>query len=178
MIRQIRKIGDPVLRRKAKKVEKITQDTHRLIDDMIETMRAHHGVGLAAPQVGSPVRVVVAEIEADDKIPGSGMTYALINPEIVHHSEETWENQEGCLSIPGWRGEVERPYRITVKALGRDGKRIRLEVEGWVARVLQHEIDHLDGILFIDKLVAPDRIWRVEEGKEEETAEEMALATP
>ena len=178
MIREIRKIGDPVLRRKARKVEKVSKDTQKLLDDMIETMRAGNGVGLAAPQIGVLQRALVVEIEADEKIPGSGITYALINPEIVQRSEETWVGQEGCLSIPGWRGEVERPYRIAIKAMDREGKRIRLEAEGWVARVLQHEIDHLEGVLFIDKLVAPDRVWRVEEGKEEETAAEMALAAP
>ena len=169
MIREIRKIGDPVLRRKAKKVEKVNKDTQKLLDDMVETMRAGHGAGLAAPQVGILQRVLVVEIEADEKVPGSGVTYALVNPEIVHRSEETWENQEGCLSIPGWRGEVERPYRIVIKAQDRAGARVKIEAEGWVARALQHEIDHLDGVLFIDKLTAPDRVWRVEEGKEEET---------
>jgi peptide deformylase len=142
-----------------------------LLDDMLETMRAGNGIGLAAPQVGVLQRALVVEIEQDDKIPGSGVVYALVNPEIAHRSEDTWENQEGCLSIPGWRGEVERPYKVTVKALDRDGNRVRFEAEGWVARALQHEIDHLDGVLFIDRLVAPDRVWRVDE-----TAKETAEA--
>ncbi len=178
MVREIRKIGDPVLRRKARKVEKISKETQKLLDDMLETMRARNGVGLAAPQVGVLQRALVVEIEANEKIAGSGVTYALINPEIVRRSQESWTDQEGCLSIPGWRGEVERPWSVVVKALDRQGKRIRLEAEGWVARVLQHEIDHLEGVLFIDKLIAPDRLWRVEEGKEEETAQEMVLPTP
>lgn len=167
MVRVIRKIGDPALRRKAKKIEKVTRDVQKLLDDMVETMRAGNGIGLAAPQVGVAQRALVVELEQDEKVPGSGMTYALVNPEVVHRSEEVWENQEGCLSIPGWRGEVERPYRVTVKALDRDGNRVRIEAEGWVARALQHEIDHLEGMLFIDKLVAPDRIWRVEEPQKE-----------
>jgi len=167
MVRVIRKIGDPALRRKAKKIEKVTRDVQKLLDDMVETMRAGYGIGLAAPQVGVAQRALVVELEQDEKVPGSGMTYALVNPEVVHRSEEVWENQEGCLSIPGWRGEVERPYRVTVKALDRDGNRVRIEAEGWVARALQHEIDHLEGVLFIDKLVAPDRIWRVEEPQKE-----------
>jgi len=171
MVRNIQVIGDAVLRRKAKKIEKVTRDTQKLLDDMLETMRAGNGIGLAAPQVGVLQRALVVEIEQDDKVPGSGVAYALVNPEIVFRSEDTWENQEGCLSIPGWRGEVERPYRVTVKALDRDGNRVRIEAEGWVARALQHEIDHLDGVLFIDKLVAPDRIWRVDE-----TAKEAAEA--
>ena len=170
MVREIRKIGDPVLRRKAKKVEKVTKETQKLIDDMLETMRASHGVGLAAPQVGVPQRVVVLEIEKKEDNPGSGVTYTLVNPEVVKQSEESWQNQEGCLSIPGWRGEVERPLRITLKALDRSGNRIKLDLEGWVARVAMHEVDHLDGVLYIDRLVAPDRIWRVEEGEEEAEA--------
>jgi peptide deformylase len=167
MVREIRKIGDPVLRRKTKKVEKVTKETQKLIDDMIETMHTAHGLGLAAPQVGVSQRVAVVEIEQKEDVPGSGMIYTLINPEVIKQSDETWQNQEGCLSIPGWRGDVERPMKITVKALDREGKRVKLDVEGWVARAFMHEIDHLDGILFIDKLAAPDRIWRVEEGKEE-----------
>lgn len=171
MIRSVNKIGDPILRRKAKKVEKISRDTQKLIDDMIETMRAHRGIGLAAPQVGVGQRVAVVELDKDEAVPGSGVTHVLVNPEIVKSSAEVWENQEGCLSIPGWRGEVERPLKVMVRALDRDGNRVRIEAEGWVARAIQHEIDHLDGILFIDKLVAPDRIWRVDESKAEDKAE-------
>jgi peptide deformylase len=135
---------------------------------MLETMRASHGVGLAAPQVGVSQRVAVIEIEKKEDTPGTGVTYTLVNPEVIKKSEETWQNQEGCLSIPGWRGEVERPLRITLKALDRDGNRVKFDLEGWPARVVMHEVDHLDGVLYIDKLVAPDRIWRVEEGEEEE----------
>ncbi len=172
MVREIRKIGDPVLRRKAKKVEKVTRDTQKLIDDMLETMRGSHGMGLAAPQVGVSQRVVVVEVEEkeDGAETGTTVTYALVNPEVVKQSEETWQNQEGCLSIPGWRGEVERPTHVTVKALDRSGNRVKLDLEGWVARATLHEIDHLDGVLFIDRLVAPDRIWRVNEGEEQREA--------
>jgi peptide deformylase len=167
MVREIKKIGDPVLRRKAKKVEKVTKETRKLIDDMIETMHSAHGMGLAAPQVGVLQRVAIVEVEQNDEVPGSGQTYILINPEVVKRSEETWLNQEGCLSIPGWRGEVERPLRITVKMTDREGNRVKLDLESWVARAFMHEIDHLDGVMFIDKLVAPDRIWRVNENETE-----------
>jgi peptide deformylase len=167
MVREIKKIGDPVLRRKAKKVEKVTKETQKLIDDMIETMHSAHGMGLAAPQVGVLQRIAIVEVEQNDEVPGSGQTYVLINPEVVKQSEEKWQNQEGCLSIPGWRGEVERPTHITVKLTGREGNRVKLDLEGWVARAFMHEIDHLDGIMFIDKLVAPDRIWRVNENETE-----------
>jgi peptide deformylase len=168
MVREIKKIGDPVLRRKAKKVEKVTKDVQKLIDDMLETMRAANGAGLAAPQVGISQRIAVVEIEKKDDIPGSGVIYALVNPEVVKQSPETWQNAEGCLSIPGWRGEVERPSHITVKAMDRAGNRVKLDLEGFVARAVLHEVDHLDGVLYIDKLIAPDRIWRVNEGEEED----------
>ncbi|HQZ99907.1 MAG TPA: peptide deformylase [Thermoflexales bacterium] len=163
MIRQIRKIGDPVLRRKAKKVEKVTPEIRKLIDDMLETMRAQRGIGLAAPQVGIALRVAVVEIEKDEDTPGSGQTYVLVNPELAKTSAEEDENQEGCLSIPGWRGMVQRPSRVTVRAMDREGNRVKIDAEGYVARAFQHEIDHLDGVLFTDKLTAPDRIWRVDE---------------
>lgn len=167
MVRPIVKIGDPVLRRKAHKVEKVNKETHKLIDDMLETMRAANGLGLAAPQVGVLQRVVVVEAHADENTPETRAVYALINPEVVKQSEETWQNQEGCLSIPGWRGEVVRPLKITVKALDRAGNRVKHDFEGMLARAMLHEIDHLDGVMYIDKLVAPDRIWRVKEGEEE-----------
>ena len=164
MVRNIRKIGDPVLRKKAVKIEKVTRDTHKLIDDMIETMRAAHGLGLAAPQVGVAQRLAVVEIsENDPEGNPHRKTYVLINPEIIKPSPETWENPEGCLSIPGWRGVVQRPLKITVKALDRDGNRVKFDAEGMLARAIQHEVDHLDGVLYIDKLVAPDRVWQVDE---------------
>jgi peptide deformylase len=167
MVRQIRKIGDPILRKKAKKVEKVTKDIQKLLDDMLETMRRANGMGLAGPQVGVSQRIAVVETEKKDDVPGSGVTYTLINPEVVKLSEETWQHQEGCLSIPGWRGDVERPLKVVVRALDRQGNRQKIEAEGIVARAILHEIDHLDGVLYIDKLVSPDRVWRVEEGKEE-----------
>lgn len=163
MIRPIRKIGDPILRRRAKKVEKITKDTQRLIDDMIETMRAAHGLGLAAPQIGVSERIAIVEVEQDDANPGDSKLHVLINPEVLRVSEETWEHVEGCLSIPGWRGDVVRPVRVTVRATDREGKRFTLDAEGMLARAILHEVDHLDGVLYIDRLVAPDRIWRVDE---------------
>lgn len=168
MIREIRKIGDPTLRRKAKKVEKITPDVRKLIDDMLQTMREKQGIGLAAPQVGVGLRVAVVELDKDDELPGSGQTYVLVNPELAQVSVEEDVAQEGCLSIPGWRGMVQRPARVTVRAMDKDGKRIKFDAEGYVARAIQHEIDHLDGILFTDKLTAPDQIWRVDENAKDD----------
>ena len=121
MIRTIRKIGDPVLRKKAKRVEKITPDIHRLIDDMIQTMRAANGLGLAAPQVGVSLRLaVVDQGAADEGESETANALTLINPEVIWRSEELVERAEGCLSIPGWYGDVARPARIVVKATGRD----------------------------------------------------------
>lgn len=139
---EIRRAGDPVLKEKAKPVSKITKSVRALIDDMAHTMREADGVGLAAPQVGVSLRVIVLDV-------GDGMV-ELVNPEIVSSSGcET--NSEGCLSIPGMYGEVERFTTITVEGLNRDGKRISLKGEGLLARALQHEIDHLEGVLFIER---------------------------
>ncbi len=180
MIRPIRKIGDPVLRKKTKRVEKITPELQRLIDDMIETMRAADGLGLAAPQVGVSQRLAVIELEAvrraeaeteeENETPPRGEVLTLINPEVIKQSEEMWERSEGCLSIPGWYGDVARPLRIVVKATNRNGERFKIEAEGMLARAILHEIDHLDGVLFIDKLVSPERIWRAEQPAQPQSA--------
>ncbi|WP_394355738.1 peptide deformylase [Caldicoprobacter guelmensis] len=135
---------DDVLRKKSKPVEKIDKRVLELLDDMAETMRHADGVGLAAPQVGILRRVVVIDV-------GEGLI-ELINPEIVESSGEQ-RGAEGCLSIPGIRGEVIRPERVKVKALNREGEQIEVTGTGLLARALCHEIDHLDGILFIDKVV-------------------------
>jgi len=140
----VRTKGDEILRKKCKPVSKIDKKLHELIDDMIETMYSVNGVGLAAPQVGILKRVVVIDI-------GEG-PMALINPEIISESGEQIE-VEGCLSIPGIWGEVKRPAQIVVKALDRDGKSLRIEGTGMLARVLSHETDHLEGILFEDKVI-------------------------
>ncbi|WP_408954403.1 peptide deformylase [Natroniella sp. ANB-PHB2] len=141
-ILNIRELGDPVLRTKAKKVEEITDKTTKLLDDMVETMYDAQGVGLAAPQIGISKQIVVIDIGQD--------VIELINPEIVESSDRTYIDQEGCLSIPEQNGDVERAYQVKVKALNREGEEIELEGNGLLARVLQHEIDHLAGRLFID----------------------------
>lgn len=170
-IRDIRVIDDPVLRRKAKKVDKITPEIRQLIDDMIETMRAAPGVGLAAPQVGVSERVIVVEYaddddEAADDQPAKKKLYALINPEVVWASDERVDGTEGCLSIPGWLGDVSRHEAVAVKGLNRSGQRVKINAQGWLARIFQHEIDHLDGVLYIDRLI-PETLRRVEPGSEE-----------
>ena len=171
-ILDIKVIDEPVLRRKAKKVAKVTPELRKLIDDMIDTMRDAPGVGLAAPQVGVSERVIVVEYAEDDDEaegapPPKKKLYALINPEIVWASEEMVDGTEGCLSIPGWLGDVSRHDAIAVKALNRSGQKVKINAEGWLARIFQHEIDHLDGVLYIDRLVSPDTLRRVQPGEEE-----------
>lgn len=143
-LRNIRIEGDEILRKKSKKVEEINERILTLIDDMKETMYDADGVGLAAPQVGILKRIVVIDV-------GNG-PITLINPEII--SEEGKQiDYEGCLSIPGNQGKVERPLKVTVKALNEKGEEIELSGEGLLARCICHEVDHLNGILYIDKVI-------------------------
>lgn len=143
-LREIRKLGDEILRKKSRKIEKIDERIKILLDDMVETMKHENGVGLAAPQVGVLKRAVV--IDGGDR----GII-KLINPEIVT-SEGSQRDEEGCLSIPGRSGIVERPKKVTVKALNENGSEIIITGEDLLARAFCHEIDHLNGILFIDKM--------------------------
>jgi peptide deformylase len=159
---------NPILRRPAKKIKQITPQISRLIDDMVETMRDAPGLGLAAPQVAQSVRLFVAEIEEDADTPGSGKLYVLVNPEYLFKSGEMVAGNEGCLSVPGYAGEVERHTSVVVKGLDRHGRKVKLKAEGWLARVFQHEIDHLDGVLFIDRIDDPAKIWPIEVGTEEQ----------
>lgn len=143
-IRNIRIIGDDILRKKSKKVDVINDRILTILKDMKETMYKADGVGLAAPQVGILKRMVVIDV-------GNGLIN-LINPEIIE-SEGQYLDEEGCLSIPGKQGKVLRPQKVKVKALNENGEEIIIEGEELLARALCHEIDHLDGILFVDKLV-------------------------
>ncbi len=151
---------DPILRRKARKVTDFGPDMQKLIDDMVETMREAPGVGLAAPQVDVPLRLIVVEYSEDEEDETPPKLYVLINPEIMRLSDETEVGTEGCLSIPGFVGDVERPTGAVIKGLNRHGKPIRVKPEGWLARIFQHEIDHLEGVLFIDRA---EKVWRLEE---------------
>lgn len=142
---KIVKYGDETLRKVCRPVDKITPRTITLLDDMIETMRAADGVGLAAPQVGVLRRIVVIEVE-------EGEVYELINPRIVAFAGEQQE-QEGCLSVPGRWGITKRPMHVTVRALNRHGQEIQVSGSGLLARAFCHELDHLDGKLFIDEMI-------------------------
>lgn len=151
-VREIRILGDPVLRAPAEPVAEVDDEVRRLIDDMLETMYEADGVGLAAPQVGVGRRIIVVDVREPDVPP-----FGLINPGIVERSEELERGEEGCLSIPGLREIVERPARVVVEGIDRDGTPRRIEAEGLLARCLQHEVDHLDGILFLDRVSALKR---------------------
>ena len=144
----------PVLKKKAKKVTKIDGSIQRLIDDMLETMPQAGGVGLAAPQIGVSLRVITLQLPDEDPI-------AIINPEIVKRSGER-EVSEGCLSVPGYVGEIKRSDAVTLKGLSREGKAIRLKATGLMAQAMQHELDHLDGVLYIDHLESRDKLYPVE----------------
>ena len=162
-LREIVTIPEPVLRKKARKVTDFGSELQLLIDDMVETMRAAPGVGLAAPQVDEPLRVIVVEFgdEENEEVPPK--LYTMVNPEIVRLTEETVVGTEGCLSIPGFVGDVERLIQISVKGQNRHGRPMRVKASGWLARIFQHEIDHLNGVLFTDRAL---RIWKPAEGEE------------
>jgi len=142
---------EPSLRLKSKQVTKFDSELQTLIDNMFETMRAAPGVGLAAPQIGESLRLVVVEYNDDEDENARPKKYVLINPEIIKRSEETVTDIEGCLSLPGLAGKVERNQAVTIKAKNRFGKPLKIEAEDWLARIFQHEIDHLDGVLYIDR---------------------------
>lgn len=173
-VRQIVFSNDPLLRKPSRRVRRVDEGMQELIDTMIETMREANGIGLAAVQIGVPERVVVIEVptrdeesEEETQEPTESEFYVLINPQVVRASHEVEEAIEGCLSIPGWVGEVERHRTVVVDAVDEQGREVRVEAEGLLARVLQHEIDHCQGILFIDRIEDPEKIWPVEEGREE-----------
>ena len=147
MIREIRLLGDPVLRETARPVPEVSDDLRTLVSDMFETMYAAEGVGLAAPQIGLGIRVIVVDPQDEMTKP-----FALFNADVVSQGSETEKSEEGCLSIPGIRDVVERPATVVVEATDIDGKPVRIEAEGFLARVLQHEVDHLNGVLFLDRL--------------------------
>jgi peptide deformylase len=171
-VREILSEPNPVLRKKATKVAKVTSEIRRLIDDMIETMRDAPGVGLAATQIGVGQRVITVEYaeepdEAPGKEPAEGETpppppepvlYVLIDPEITRRSQEKIVGIEACLSVPGFAGDVERHVEVVVKGYNPQGAPVRIKAKDWLARIFQHEIDHLDGILYVDRA---EKVWEI-----------------
>jgi peptide deformylase len=170
-LRPILIFGHPVLREKAKKVARVDMSIQRLIDDLAETMFDAHGAGLAANQIGVPLRVCV--VKGDEN-----QIWGLVNPEIVK-TDGVQVGNEGCLSYPGWVGEVARHEMVVVKGRNRRGKEVRIKSTGFTARAFQHELDHLDGVLFIDRLTSLDTLRRIEDlvGEEKQEAEAVAAAS-
>ena len=148
-VRDLRFYPDPVLRQRCREVEAFDEALGSFIDDLAESMYTHRGVGLAAPQVGEPIRVAVVDVDQQEDNP---VLFELINPVIVETSEDMSEYEEGCLSFPGEAEMVTRPARVTVRALDRRGNPFEIKAEGLLATALQHEIDHLDGVVFIDHI--------------------------
>ena len=171
-LRKIVTLPEPVLRRKAKAVTQFDKNLQTVIDDMVETMREAPGVGLAAPQIGLSERLIVVEYyeheedeDAENEEEAPKKVWVVLNPEIVKASEEKVMGIEGCLSIPNLVGEVERHAEIQVKGLNRHGKPMKIKAKGWLARIFQHEIDHLNGVLFPDRAT---RVWQPPQEIEEE----------
>ncbi len=170
-LRRIVLMGDPVLRREADLVETFDEDLAELVEDMFETMYAAEGIGLAAPQIGISQRIFVLDVRDEDDPEGG--RFVLINPEIVEHSRETDKGTEGCLSIPGIEEVVERPARVRVRAQDVTGEWFEVQGDELLGRALQHEADHLDGVLFLDRISPLKRRMAVKRWKklQEEDAE-------
>jgi len=163
---------NPLLRKKSKKISRFGDGLRSLVDDMFDSMHAAGGLGLAAPQIGVLQRVFIVEMPAELDEDGNEVSpsrrYVLVNPEMVRMRGEE-EMEEGCLSIPGFRGLVKRATSVTIKGRRLNGKPARHRAEGLLAQAFQHELDHLDGILYLDRLESPDKLWRIE-AEEEETS--------
>ena len=166
-IREILLADNSLLRQKAKRVRKFDASLRALVEDMVETMHATNGVGLAAPQIGVPLRLFVAQLPDDYEDPLAGQLLVFFNPEIVKATGEE-EGEEGCLCLPGYVGGVVRATEVTIKGQDEWGRRKRLHAQGFLARVLQHEIDHLNGILYVDRLASPEKLRRLPPPEEAE----------
>ena len=173
MVLEIRKYPDPILSKKAERVEKIDQDIQKLIGDMIETLYAAPGVGLAAPQVGRSIRLIVFDPSVRNE---EGKLTVLINPEIIEKDGEAIM-KEGCLSVPGLEAEIKRAENVKVTGLDKNGNAVTIDAKGFLARVIQHEIDHLDGILLLDRIgfIKSDIFKRRLIKQMKETAREQAV---
>lgn len=177
-VREIITPKNPVLRKEARKVTKFDDPRlHRLVDDMVETMLDAPGVGLAAPQIAVSRRIIVVRLPDDDEAAAeeygkdAGVLYEVINPEIIRLSRETVDGVEACLSLPGYFGNVDRHTEVTVRGYDREGNEMRIKARAWLARVFQHEIDHLDGILFTDRAT---KIWRAQPEDGDELPDPLA----
>ena len=171
-VRRIVLVGtkeESVLHQKSKKIHRVDDYTRNLIADLVDTVKAAHGAGLSAPQINVPLRAIVTYV--DDNL------QVVLNPEIVDESDDEIEQDEGCLSIPGWWGPVRRKAKVTVRGMSRTGKPIKIKAEDMEARCFQHEIDHLNGILYIDRMDDRQKLYQVtDEAEEEEMEEEHVVA--
>lgn len=166
---------NPILREKAKRIRSFDAPLRKLAGDMFETMRANKGVGLAAPQIGQSIRLLVVEIEQNKREGERGVKIALCNPEIVKANDEMFSDLEACLSIPGWYADIPRHTSIVVKGQTPEGKEMRIKAQDYYARVLQHEIDHLNGILFTDRVVDITTLRQIEPEATEAEVERMEV---
>ncbi|MGB2962749.1 MAG: peptide deformylase [Anaerolineales bacterium] len=158
--REIIIVPHPTLRKKAAKISDFGSELQQLIDDMIATLHERSGAGLAAPQVNVPQQVILVEYGNDEDVEIPPTLYVTINPKITRFSQQLVNGAEGCLSIPGLMGEIERAEEITVEGLDRFGRPLKMKLRGWVARIFQHEIDHINGILFTDRTI---NVWETDE---------------
>jgi peptide deformylase len=158
--REVIIVPHPTLRRKAAKVSDFGPELQQLIDDMIDTLHSESGAGLAAPQVNVSQQVILVEYGNGEDEDTPPTLYVTVNPKITRFSRQTVIGAEGCLSIPGLMGEVERAEEIIVEGLDRFGKPLKMRLEGWVARIFQHEIDHINGILYTDRTTS---VWETDE---------------
>ena len=159
-VREIVLMGDPVLREVAEDVAAFDEELRALVRDMFETMYHAEGIGLAAPQIGLSARVIVIDIRRPDEQGDEAEQIALVNPQVIWHSDHTAKQSEGCLSIPGLEEVVERPAEVRVEGVDPHGKPVSIEADELLARALQHEIDHLDGVLFLDRVKMLLKKWK------------------
>jgi peptide deformylase len=172
VVRKVKVLGDPVLRKEAQEVVAYDEGLRSLVRDMFETMYHEEGIGLAAPQVGVSQRVIVLDLRREDH---DDEPIALVNPRLTWKSAETAKQTEGCLSIPGLEEIVERPAKVRIEARDPEGEPIEMEADDLLARALQHEVDHLDGILFIDRVSALKRRMLLKKWKKLEEEEKQKV---
>ncbi len=169
-VRDVVTSENPLLRQKSKRVTSFSSALERLVDDMFDTMHAANGLGLAAPQIGALQRVFVVELpeelDEEGQVTMPAERYVLVNPEIVRRRGQQ-EMVEGCLSVPGFRGMVKRSTQVVIKGQDLKGHGVRYRAEGLLAQAFQHELDHLDGILYIDRIENANKLWRIAPGLEE-----------
>jgi peptide deformylase len=175
-VRGILQIGNPILRQRSSKITRFEDGLARLAEDMLETMHDANGVGLAAPQIGVSKRLIVIEMPDGDEYAHSGERFVLCNPEIVKASRETVVGQEGCLSVVGYVGMVERAEQVIVRGQDLKGRKTRVKAEGYLARALQHEIDHLNGVLYVE-IAEESSVMTIEEFEEQVQAQQAAEET-